>query len=276
MQQEEKRRHRNSMILSVTIHSAILLLFFFLLAWSPPDPPIPEYGIELNFGLDAVGSGDQETTEVSEVESEQESPNESEVENEVEEIEEVVETPEDSPTEEATEESTDVDYEDVASPDKIEPKESEEVVKEESKEEVVEVKEPKEDPKPIVTYPSGGGKEGEGNDNEKGNKGDPKGGDGVSYEGSPGSGSGGLSVSGWKWEKEPKPADDSDAAGLIKFSIGIGQFGEIVELKVIETTVPPSVVELYKKEIYKTKFTRTSGSVSKISRGTATFRIQRR
>ena len=35
----------------------LLILFFFLLAWKEPFPPIPEYGIELNFGIDNQGSG---------------------------------------------------------------------------------------------------------------------------------------------------------------------------------------------------------------------------
>jgi protein TonB len=42
--------------ISVGIHSAMLLLFFFLLAWKRPNPPAPEYGVELNFGLVESGA----------------------------------------------------------------------------------------------------------------------------------------------------------------------------------------------------------------------------
>jgi protein TonB len=35
-----------------------LFCYFFLInAWTAPDPPLPEYGIELNFGIEEAGSG---------------------------------------------------------------------------------------------------------------------------------------------------------------------------------------------------------------------------
>ncbi|SDM30097.1 hypothetical protein SAMN05421823_11219 [Catalinimonas alkaloidigena] len=55
---KEEQNKRTGLIVSIGLHAAFLLLCFFLLAWQPPDPPLPEYGIELNFGLDAAGSGD--------------------------------------------------------------------------------------------------------------------------------------------------------------------------------------------------------------------------
>ena len=46
---EEKKSQRTGLIATIGFHLVLLILFFFLLAWSEPDPPIPEYGIELSF-----------------------------------------------------------------------------------------------------------------------------------------------------------------------------------------------------------------------------------
>src|SRR5690606_37912735 len=61
MEEEEKKNKRLGMIISVGLHGAMLLLFFFLLAWREPNPPLPDYGIELNFGM-VEGSGVQQPT----------------------------------------------------------------------------------------------------------------------------------------------------------------------------------------------------------------------
>ncbi len=55
--QEEKKNKRTGLIVSAGIHLALFVLFFFILAWKEPNPPLPEYGIELNFGLDNAGTG---------------------------------------------------------------------------------------------------------------------------------------------------------------------------------------------------------------------------
>ena len=58
---EEELVKRNKMIASITtagIQVVLFLVLFLFVAWRPPDPPLPEYGVELNFGLDAQGYGD--------------------------------------------------------------------------------------------------------------------------------------------------------------------------------------------------------------------------
>jgi len=60
---KEDKDKRIGWLVSFTIHAIIILLFFFILAWQAPDPPLPEYGIELNIGIEQDGSGlDQPTT----------------------------------------------------------------------------------------------------------------------------------------------------------------------------------------------------------------------
>ena len=272
---EEKNRHRKGMIISLGIHAAILILFVFLLAWSPPDPPIEEFGIELNFGMQEMGSGDVETEEVSESDSEQESENPNESESVEETVEEVVEEQADVPSEEITEESSDIDYDDAESPDQITDTEVKEVVKEETTTETKQIDEPKEDPKPLVTYPKGGGKTGEGDDDEKGNKGDPRGKDGVAYSGSPGSGGASLEMAGWKWNNKPVPDDPTDATGKIIFQIEVDEYGTVVGIKTLEKTVSPLVEKIYKDEVLKTSFSKTSGAAAaKRSFGKITFVIR--
>lgn len=60
MTAQEKKDKKFSLIVSLIIHSSLLLALFFLIAWRAPDPPLPEYGIELNLGFQAEGSGETE------------------------------------------------------------------------------------------------------------------------------------------------------------------------------------------------------------------------
>ena len=61
---QEKKNDRLGMGISLGVHAALLVLFIFLLAWKEPFPPLPEYGIEVNFGLETAGSGDVQPTTV--------------------------------------------------------------------------------------------------------------------------------------------------------------------------------------------------------------------
>lgn len=269
MQEEEnKKNHRTGLIISLAVHGALLLLFIFLLAWSPPDPPIEEYGIELNFGIEESGSGDIETEQVSEVESEAESESETESEVVTEPVEEITEEQSEDPSEEVVEESISPEYDDSSSPDKVEESEETVVKKEEVKIEEKSPEKPVEKPKPLITYPSGGAKQGEGNTKEKGNQGDPRGNDGVSYTGNPGSGGASLEMSGWKWDKKPRPDDPTDATGKIIFQIEVDKFGAVVSIKTLEKTVSPIVEKIYRDEVLKTSFTKTSAGAAAADRST--------
>ena len=61
----DKRSKRIGLIASLTIHGAIALILFLLVAWKAPNPPLPEYGVEINLGFSDTGEGDiQPQTEV--------------------------------------------------------------------------------------------------------------------------------------------------------------------------------------------------------------------
>ncbi|MDQ2658162.1 MAG: hypothetical protein M3Y60_12140, partial [Bacteroidota bacterium] len=55
---QEKKNRRIALITSLGVHGLVVLLLLFMVAWRAPNPPLPEFGIELNFGLDPQGSGD--------------------------------------------------------------------------------------------------------------------------------------------------------------------------------------------------------------------------
>lgn len=178
--EREKKDKRFSMIMSGIVHGALLLIFLLLVAWSPPDPPIPEYGMELNLGFEDEGSGDVESEIDSQTETDNTTPQESEVDTEevqqepevteepveetppvTEPVEEVkpVEAPEKTvdPVVEKTvevaetqETESDVKVEEKKEEEKKEEKTEEvkEPVKEETKEETPPVEEKKEEAKP--------------------------------------------------------------------------------------------------------------------------------
>ena len=55
---QEQKNRRIALITSLGVHAVVLLLLLFMVAWRTPNPPLPEFGIELNFGMDTQGSGD--------------------------------------------------------------------------------------------------------------------------------------------------------------------------------------------------------------------------
>ncbi|HMQ00434.1 MAG TPA: hypothetical protein PKC24_11685, partial [Cyclobacteriaceae bacterium] len=57
MMYQEKENRRNAVLASILVHGVLLLLLFFAIAWRAPNPPLPQYGIEINFGTSDVGSG---------------------------------------------------------------------------------------------------------------------------------------------------------------------------------------------------------------------------
>lgn len=54
---QEKKNRKIAMITSLGVHGVLVLLLLFMVAWRAPNPPLPEFGIELNFGTADAGSG---------------------------------------------------------------------------------------------------------------------------------------------------------------------------------------------------------------------------
>ena len=281
MEEKEKRNRRIGILISIGVHAMLLLLFMFLLAWREPDPPLPEYGIEINFGVTDQGSGDvqQETPVTEEAVEEEALPEESAVEEVVPEpIEEVAE-----PVEETTE----------AVEETVENKqESPEVVKEQPREQPREEQQ-EQKPKPVETEKKveqqTGAKEtgtdktpaqkSEGDDKDvPGDKGEPEGElnpDAV-YKGKPGGGNNGpsLQIIGWMWDSAPNKKDASNENGTITFEFTIDEDGYVIQIRTVQSSVSPSVAKFYEEQMRNTTFSRTgTGAVPGNTKGTVTFNI---
>ncbi len=293
--EKEKKNQQMGAIISVGSHIAVFLLFLFIVAWRAPDPPLPEIGIELNFGLDEAGSGADQPepfTPAAESESEEEAaPNGME-----ETLEEIVEDAAETATETTETEATPT--EEVAtpvtntqdSPDVVE-EQPEAVVKEETKEEV---KKEEVQPKvPPVLYPNNitgaGGKEGESNETQNVNQGDQPDATGdqgdkdgtvdsrALYGNAGGGGGSSLQMSGWMWDSTPKPKDTSSESGKLVFQVVIDNKGNIIRVNTKESSVSPTLEKIYKDEVWKLTFSKTAGtSVASTSTGTITFVIKAR
>lgn len=276
MMNTEKKNRMTSMYVALGSHVVLVLMFFLMVAWSEPDPPIPEYGIEFNLGEQFISNTKEESEPVKaeEISTEEEleevqeetvenTEEQSEVSEEFQEpIEEVVETP-------VEEVSEVVETEDIYSPDVVEKKEVKEIeeVKEEEQKEVVKVET--------------GQPKTETSDTEAEQAAEPKIDNRAIYKKSEsGSGTGNkgasLDLSGWMWDSKPSPNDQSDQNGYIIFEIKVDSEGEIVGVKTLEKTVSPVVEQVYKESVRGLTFSRVSdnSSSASISTGKITFIIQ--
>ncbi len=275
MSAEERKNNRIGIITSLAVHGALFVIFFFMMAWRAPDPPLPEFGIELNFGLDTEGAGDiQPETPVGEEEGTAE--------------EETQATPEETQPEEVKPEAKDVIKETSSEKSITEQtaskeegpvsikEEKKEIKKEAKKDEKVESKPEeklkaefkKEEKKQVAeTDASKKGTPGnQGDDKDaNGDKGSPEGTlDAKALYGTPGGGGGGdglnLQMTGWAWADQPKIPDLPDNEnGKVVFEIECDEDGEIVGVNTIERSLSPKAEQLLKSEIRKNSLIRTSG-----------------
>ncbi len=295
MSQKEKEKKNKQMgaIVSVGAHVLVFLLLFFIVAWRAPDPPLPEIGIELNFGLEDAGSGQEQpdpfTTPAESDSEEAAAPDglEEIPEEVVEQVTETITEPTD-PVEEPEEVSTPVTNT-QESPDVVEEQPKPEVKEEKEKEEVKE-----EAPKtPPVLYPNNkagaGGKDGDSNEAENANQGDKPNAvgdqgdidgtvDARALYGTAGGGGGtSLHMSGWMWDSTPNPKDLSSESGKLVFQVVIDDKGNIMRVDTKESSVSPTLEKVYKDEVWKLTFSKTVGtSVANRSTGTITFVIKAR
>lgn len=277
MEQEEQKKRKWAIGISAAIHGSLLLLFILMLAWKEPNPPIPEYGIELNFGLQQTGSGTVQPETTQEVEE----VNQDEVvEDVVEEQTDESSTSENTNTE--TEQSEVVEQQDNASeanqnegPDVIE-----EPVNENNQEEVVqettdntnqetnnsETTDNQETTENTSSTDTGAQsdesnqEESNGNTEETGDQGDETGDiDAQSLMGESGSNNGPqLEMSGWTWDEIPRPEEDFQEFGYIIFEITVDESGYIIKAIKVEANVTPAVVRVYKNALYDASLKKTS------------------
>lgn len=272
MQSDEEKNKRIGMLASLGIHAAVFLILFFIVAWRAPNPPLPEYGIELNFGLDSQGFGDEQpTTPVGDENAKvddvpQEQPAEAKPDEVTPDVTEPVK-------ENAVEKPADQAISKVESPVtlKEEKKEtSKEVVKDKPKEsEQKVIAAYKKDEKKSLNPADASAKGTPGNQgdqkNKVGDQGNPEGKlDAKALYGTPGGGGGGngidLQMSGWTWADQPKIPDLPDNEnGKVVFEIECDESGDITGINTLERSLSPKAEQILKDEIRKNSLIRTSG-----------------
>lgn len=275
-EKQEKKNRRIGWITSAFVQLFLLILFYFLIAWREPDPPIPDYGIELGFASSAGASAAaskqnqvQEQTDSEEV-----------IEEAPQEMEEVVEdmvqeTAVESPTQQT--ETVTQDIPDVPTVQEQKVTTSEKTVEKE----VAEEKKVQTVDKRAVMSPTSSKTDGE-NDKKSEGKDDSKEVDKRALYGSQGTTGGNgegasLSLAGWMWDSKPKPVDTSDQSGKIVYKIVVDQDGYLVKIQLVTSTVSPEVERKYRQSIDKLTFSKTGQSgTAALSTGTVSFIIKSR
>lgn len=287
IEKDERKNRRIGLITSVAVHLVVLIAFLLMMAWRAPNPPFPEYGIELNFGLDSEGYG--------EVQPETQ-PNQSETTEEQQAAAENTEQ-----TEKSVEEASPQDVIEEATEQPVAKTESPVVVKE-TKKEVKPTPKVDEKPKEVkptepvkteekleATYPATDGKKEEAtananhgdNPNTVGDKGNKDGSlDAKALYGKQGGGGGGpaLDLAGWNWDEIPRPAiPQNESDGKIEFEIKVDENGDIIGYRVLERSLSIDAEKACRDAISKLTFSKKPGAiVPAVSVGKITFVVRTR
>jgi outer membrane biosynthesis protein TonB len=291
-EQQEKKNKNIALITSLAMHALLFLVFLFVVAWRAPNPPLPEYGIELNFGLDSQGSGEVQPV----------TPSGSETPANEEEQQVKNDKPDDG-TKPVVEDKSQPEISKPVEQPVTTKQESPVTVKEEKKEQPKPVEKPVEKPKEKTeTKPdvkpkdteskstttadktTAADKEGkpvsQGDKTDKtGDQGDPKGTpDANSLYANKGGGSFGLSLAGWDWAEKPKapePTDQDLFAGKVVFQIEIDEEGIVTKIVRLEGTLSAELERRCKEAIEKSSFYKTSpGKPFAKTVGTVTFTLR--
>ncbi len=279
---QEKRNQRVGILTTVGIHAVLFLALFFIVAWRAPDPPLPEYGIELNFGLDDQGSGDVqpdqpvgENGESTEAATTDQPANADPT--------EVVEDVKEPVAEKIIEQAVSKVESPITAKEKQSTTATLEAKKKESTPKKTEATETTKDISKVVApteVPKKGepGSQGD-NVNKTGDKGSAEGKlNANALYGTPGGGGGGtgmnLQMSGWAWADQPTlPELPDNENGRVLFEIECDENGDITGITTLERTLSPRAEQLLKDVIRKNSLVRTTsgGKVPERSKGRIVF-----
>ncbi|OHX65752.1 hypothetical protein [Flammeovirga pacifica] len=297
-ERDQDFKHRwISIFFTTLVTIGILILAWYTIVWSPPDPPIPQYGIEVAFGMDDAGFGNTksetpfvEDNDVLDDPKPSEPTPEPTPEETIEEtVEEVVEDiPEEVPTEETpTNEPEAVTDQEVETPVPVTEKPV--IKKEEKKEQIEKPKEEvkKEKPKPktpqnVMGPVNSTGVADQQKSNNKGNVEGAQGNQGTEkgtlnsdtqMKSDGGSGGSALSMPGWNWLEPPSVNDRSSATGKIIIDIQVDEYGDVIALKTVFRSVPRTVVLQYEDAVRNLSFApnRADADIEGITNGSITF-----
>lgn len=236
---------------SFGFHILLLLFLMYSVAWKKQIPAPEEYGMEVNFGLDDQGFGENQPEQAPGSDTRKSStspPANQEEQNKPEsepEPEKIIRGEEDVAVAPA---KTAASAKSTESPKTASPK----------------------NPSPESLFPGEKSSGSSGNDGNKpgttGDMGKKNGNPDVRgiYDGNPGNGSGGssLDMAGWKWDSKPEVRDESSEEGRIVFEIKVDEEGNIISVRPLEKSVSPALVKKYQKEVESLSFSRTKGATN--------------
>jgi len=78
---------------------------------------------------------------------------------------------------------------------------------------------------------------------------------------------------GWGYDREPRPNDTSNEIGELVFRITINEEGEVESVRRLSGNVSQELEKLYRDEIYRTTFSRTSPKTAASAGATGTIRF---
>lgn len=257
---QDRRRQTLAMLITFLIGiGTILMLYLMKVNFFDYPPPNFEYGMQVSYGTDEVGSGDdavpiEDFINNDNTENTQNQNQDRSTDN--------VETTEESPLSE-TRVNTKPNKTNTNNP----------------KPNTQENQSP---PKKVTTRTEQTNKDGQGDDKDKtGNKGKET---GINqqglYTGSGGSGGASLSLSGWKWEAEPKVEDNSNSEGIIIFDVSVDEEGYFTSVKPRypgTTVTDKAIVEKYRRAVLQAYLIPDGSSrTANISRGMVTYTLKSR
>ncbi len=285
MNEQEKKNRRVGLLTSAGIHVLIFVLLFFVIAWRAPDPPLPEFGIELNFGLDDQGSGDiQPETPVGE--DGESTKTETAVEPAASNPTEVTEDLKEPVVDKVIEQAVSKTESPVTAKEKQQTTATQVTKKKESAPVKTEATVPAKEI-PAVVAPAETPKKGEpgsqgDNVAKTGDKGSAEGKlDAKALYGTPGGGGGGtgmnLQMSGWAWAEQLQLPElpKNEESGRVLFEIECDVNGDITRVTTLERTLSPKAEQLIKDFIRKNSLIRTAGGdVPAVSKGKIVFSLK--
>jgi protein TonB len=298
----EKKNKRIALLYTTIIQAVLFVVLFFMVAWRAPDPPLPEYGIVLNFGTDDEGSGDvQPETPVGNKGQQEEEPEESKpkVQEETPKVEEKETKPvESKPVEQqivskvespvVVKEKKEDEVKPVEKPaekpeeKKVEPKVEKKPVEEKPKVDPEAVYKPKaaqssSDNKTTDTKAGTPGNHGD-DPGKTGDKGKPEGTPDARglYDGKQGGGSNGVSTSGLKGFKWPEiiiPEMPEGAYGVYEFTLKVDDQGNMASVQPEKRGLSLEAERRLKAYLQKLVFEVEGSDLPPLSEGKITIKI---
>ncbi|MDO7849184.1 hypothetical protein Q5H92_22665 [Hymenobacter sp. M29] len=274
----QEPHRREGLIGTLVVHGVLLLLFIFMV-FKGPNPPLAPLGggdgVELNYGLDEAGSGDVQSMATA-----NNSPNREDSRPPI-----ASPDPQPRPATAATPDPTPPSQEKIITSEAEESPVSEAPVETPAppKEEVKVAPKPKR--QVAVTFSpkgsaTGGGNGVNGSSNTPtgnnngdrpgavGDQGDPNGTlDAKALYGAPGRGgsgsspgSGGLEMSGWRFESTPNVEAVDDNSGQIRFKIKIADDGEVLAVTKVSGNVSAAQEKLCRDKLLDANFVKTNAA----------------